>query len=601
MAEDFDLEELIEDFKEFEKASYTKYKDLYEQIKADRKFIGGSQFGTDDDTILGSDIPRANLNITQNAIRTTVNSYLTNQFKWHYEGNDDLNAKQDLFLSDPDNSTGSVEALTNSVGTGLGVLVFSSDYDIDGSIKPVLYSIPDVTNVRLDPNATKLNFADATRAAIVELKSKSWIRKNYGEIDVSWSSEAPLVDISETYDRKNYAPLVTYFVKEDGLNGVTCYKLLGDRLIEDPVTLPYSYIPVVPVFGEQSWAKDNKQTWTGITTQMRPIQRLINYAYRQLLLRMSKSPKNTWISGSEAIQNFEAYYKNSDKTLNPLLMFNEYSKDGKRKLEPPQRLPNAIEFADVDQLMQNALGLTNTIIGIPATGLETTVEKTATEALLNQKTFNNNIRCYIQHLKYSLSLVGMLFAEYTYNQPMYGKIKISVVEGPDAAMEKQEARVQLQSYAPLLTSDSDKQKLVIAQCLIERDNEYVAKFLSLIQPQMTDNELQQQQLLAQADQEIKNRDAQIVELQKRLGDMETNQKIEAYGLQREMLLEDQKFNHQKELKLLDAQIKANDPAEMAKTEADIYKANASIEKEAISLQKEEMKAQNPEVTIVEEV
>jgi hypothetical protein len=137
--------------------------------------------------------------------------------------------------------------------------------------------------------------------------------------------------------------------------------------------------------------------------------------------------------------------------------------------------------------------------------------------------------------------------------------------------------------------------------LIERDNEYVAKFLSLIQPQMTDNELQQQQLLAQADQEIKNRDAQIVELQKRLGDMETNQKIEAYGLQREMLLEDQKFNHQKELKLLDAQIKANDPAEIAKTEADIYKANASIEKEAISLQKEEMKAQNPEVTIVEEV
>lgn len=172
MGEEFDLEELIEEFREFEKSSYSKYKDLYEQIRADRKFIGGSQFSNDDDSLLGSDIPRANLNITQNAIRTTVNSYLTNQYRWHYEGNDDLNAKQDLFLSDPDNSTGSVEALTNSVGTGLGILVFSSDFDIDGSIKPVLYSIPDVTNVRLDPNATKLNFADATRAAIVELKSK---------------------------------------------------------------------------------------------------------------------------------------------------------------------------------------------------------------------------------------------------------------------------------------------------------------------------------------------------------------------------------------------------------------------------------------------
>lgn len=596
MAEDFDLEGLIEDFKGFEKNSYSKYKDLYEQIKADRKFIGGAQFGTDDDTILGSDIPRANLNITQNAIRTTVNSYLTNQYRWHYEGNDDLNAKQDLFLSDPDNSTGSVEALTNSVGTGLGILVFSSDFDIDGSIKPVLYSIPDVTNVRLDPNATKLNFADATRAAIVELKSKDWIRRNYGEIDVSWSSEAPLVDISETYDRKNYAPLVTYFVKEDGVNGVTCYKLLGDRLIEEPVVLPYSYIPVVPVFGEQSWAKDNKQTWTGITTQMRPIQRLINYAYRQLLLRMSKSPKNTWISGSEAIQNFEAYYKNSDKTLNPLLMYNEYSKDGKRKLEPPTRLPNAIEFADVDQLMQNALGLTNTIIGIPATGLETTVEKTATEALLNQKTFNNNIRCYIQHLKYSLSLVGMLFAEYTYNQPMYGKIKLTMTEGPDESMKRQEAHVQLQSYAPLLTSDADKRNLVIAECMVDKSNEYIMNFVKMMTHLPSDNELQQQQLLEQADQEIKNRDAQIIDLQKQIGDMQTNQKIEAYSLEREMLLNKQKHEQAMEMELLKAKLNKNPEVELAKGELEVQKEEIATEREMIKLQNEVQKAQQPSVT-----
>ena len=183
-----DLEDLIERFKKFESASYEKYRELFEQIKLDRKFIGGDQCDTLDHTLtdasIGEGVPLMSLNVVKNAIRTIVNTYIPNQYRWEYNSNgqvnSDLNSIADQFLSDADNSTATVEALTNSVGTALGVLVFSNDYDIDGSIKPVLYSIPDVTNVRLDPNASKLNFADATKAAIVELKSKDWIKNNKG-------------------------------------------------------------------------------------------------------------------------------------------------------------------------------------------------------------------------------------------------------------------------------------------------------------------------------------------------------------------------------------------------------------------------------------
>ena len=597
MAEENNVEDIIQRFKKFERASYDKFKDLYNQIKLDRKFIGGDQCDDLDHTLtdatIGEGVPLMSLNVVKNAIRTVVNTYLPNQYKWQYtnsQGVDtNLNAVADQFLSDADNSTATVEALTNAVGTALGVLVFSNDYDIDGSIKPVLYSIPDCTNVRLDPNASKLNYADATKAAIVELKSKDWFKTNYG-IEYLNEYYKPLIDISEDYDRKTLMPLVTYYEKEN--NQIICYKLAGSELLEEPQTLPYSYIPVVPVFGESDWASASKQSWTGITTIMRPIQRMINYAYRQIIIRASKVPKNTWVGGDEALQGREKYWQNSERNLNPIRIYNEYSKDHTRKLDPPHREDNQIVFNDVSELMDKSLQMTNSIVGIPAIGLESQIERTATEVLANQKTFNNNVRNYIYHLKYSMQLIGLLFAEEMYKQPLYGKIKVSVVAGPDDAMSKQEARVQLTAYANLITSDEDKRKLLMAECAIENDNPYINNFANSLQPQPTQGELQAQQMLEQANTEIKNRDAQILELQKQVNDLQLQQQLQAYSTEQQILLNNQKFEHEKEMKLLEAQITAGNPAEQAKTEAEINKAQMSVEKEAISLRKEQIKALN---------
>ena len=597
MEEKLNIDELIERFKKFERQSYDKFKDLFEQIKLDRKFISGDQVDTLDHTLtdasIGEGVPLMSLNVVKNAIRTVVNTYLPNTYKWQYTNNQgvdvNLNTIADQFLSDADNSTATVEALSNAVGTALGVLVFSNDYDIDGSIKPVLYSIPDVTNVRLDPNASKLNFADATKAAIVEIKSKEWFKTNYG-LEYLNEYYKPLIDISEDYDRKTMMPLITYYEKED--NQVICYKLAGSELLEEPQILPYSYIPVVPVFGESDWANASKQSWTGITTIMRPIQRMINYAYRQIIIRASKVPKNTWVGGDEALQGREKYWQNSERNLNPIRIYNEYSKDHSRKLDPPHREDNQIVFEDVTALMDKSLQMTNSIVGIPAIGLESEIEKTATEVLSNQKTFNNNVRNYIYHLKYSMQLIGLLFAEEIYKQPLYGKIKVTVVAGPDDAMSKQEARVQLSTYANLITSDEDKRKLLMAECAIENDNPYINNFAKTLQPMPSQSELQAQQMLEQANTEIKNRDAQIIELQKQINDLQLQQQLQAYSVEQQILLNNQKFEHEKEMKLLDAQITAGNPAEMAKTQAEIDKAQMSVEKEAISLRKEQIKAMN---------
>lgn len=580
--EELEQTDIISEFRTFEKASYDRWHTLYENIKDDRKYIAGDQTDKVDKKLIGDNVTECRLNVVGNAIRTIVNTYLPNQYKWSYENQEELTRKADEFLSDIDNNTAAVEALSNAIGTGLGVLVFSTDYDIDGSVKPCLYSVSDVTNVRLDPVATKLNFADAKRAAIIELKPKEWIEDTYG---VGSFMEKPLIDIQDNYDHKQYMPLVTYYLKKD--NVINVYKLMGTEIVEQ-ITLPYSYIPVVPVFGEQIW-DDGKITYCGITKQMRPIQRLINYAYRQLILRCAKAPKNTWLADTESTENYGEFYKNSDISLNPFLKYRAWSTDGKRQLPPPTRLPNNFEIDDVNTLMQNALGLTNTIIGIPATGLESEVEKSATEALLNQKTFNNNVRAYLYHLRFSMQLIGLLFAEDAMQQPLFGMIKVNVVEGPDEALKKQEARVTLQQMGALITSDIDKQKLLMAECAVETDNEYVRNFGQSLQPQPTLMEQEQQQLLEQANGEIQNRDQQIIQLQQRIAQLEQEQKINAYSLEREMLLAKQKFEQEKEMKILEAQLAQSNPTEQAKAEAEVTKARLGVEKEIVALNKEEIK------------
>ena len=144
--------------------------------------------------------------------------------------------------------------------------------------------------------------------------------------------------------------------------------------------------------------------------------------------------------------------------------------------------------------------------------------------------------------------------------------------------------------AALITNDVDKQKLLMAQCAIETDNEYVRNFGQMLQPQPTLMEQQQQQLLEQANGEIQNRDQQIVQLQQRIAQLEQEQKINAYSLDREMLLAEQKHKFEMEKLAFEKQLEEETPAEQAKSQAEIVKAQASVEKSLVDLRKTEINA-----------
>ena len=593
MEETLNTEEFdpIKKFKEFEKRSRKKWKHTLERIKEDRKYLGGDQLAKEDVDILGKDRASNKLNIVANAVRTIVNTYREQPYRWRVVDNSTgkdselFNQAGVTFLESPENSTACLEALESSVSFGLGVLVITTDYGVDGNPEPTLYTITDLDNVYLDPEMTKLNGSDANEAAIVELKSRRWVENNYG-IDIS-TLDKPAVDISQDYDRKEYMPLVTYWVKRQGQ--VTCYRLIGNDIVE-AIELSMTYIPVIPLFGEKFYDGD-EELWHGIVDQMKGVQKLINYSYSNILVRLATSPKNTWICESESIEGNEKYFRDSNKTLNPLLIYNKWSADGKRELEAPQRISNEIQLGDVGEMFSQSLQMVNAIIGIPAIGLESETEKTATEVLTASKVFQNNIRSYIYNLRSSLAVAGMCLFEMIQGQPLYGAIKITCVQGPDDALKKQEARVILQQMAPLITEPQDQRKLLIAMANVEQDNEYVRTLVDLLQPIPTQQELQDQELLNQADSTIKQLNLQVVELQKQLEDEKRQAELKGYALEREITLQNMKHQQEMEKMLLQHRLDGTmTDKDLIELSAETQKNEMELEKKAIELDSAKQKA-----------
>ena len=594
--------EVIKSFKDFQKKSRKKYKALINDIKDNKKYVSGDQYSKSDIEILGKDRTENQLNIIKNAIRTITNTYRESTYRWDVTDTT-TNKKSDIlnqfginFLEDPDNDTAIVEALESSVAFGLGVLVLTTDYNVDGNPEPVLYSIKDIEDVFLDPDISKTNGSDACSAAIVELKSRKWVESNYG-IDIS-TIDKPNVDIEQEYDRKEYMPLVTYWTKMKGQ--VVCYKMIGNEIMEE-IPLPMTYIPVIPVFGEKT-ILDDEWSWTGIVNQMKGVQKLINYAYSNILVRLATSPKNVWLGESESIEGNEEYYRDSNKTLNPLLIYNKWSADGKRELEAPQRMSNEIQLGDVGEMFSQSLQMVNAIIGIPAVGLESEVEKSATEVLTAQKTFQNNVRAYIYNLKASLKVVGMCLFELVQGQQLFGSIKINMIQGPEEGLKKQEARVILQQMAPLITEPQDQRKLLMAMANVEDDNQYIKTLVEILQPTPTQQEMKDQEIINQADSTIKQLNLQVAELQKQLEDEKRQSELKSYSLERELTLQNMKHQQEMEKMLLQHRLGGElTDKDLVELSAETQKNEMELEKKAVELDNAKQKANAENIKTASEI
>ena len=503
------IEGLLEDYKKFQKRSHDYYKDFYERIRDDRDFLSGKHFDETDDKRFGKSRLKGQIDIVSNTIRAIANQYSTSPYTW-VTSDEAVNNLASNFLNETNIKSNLAQGLRNAVGFGLGYIVLTTEEDRNGNVVPTLYSVPKVTNVFYDPDSAQIDGSDACKCIIVDIKSKDYIRSTYGDEFVTEKNKKPLFDIDDEYG-EDEMPVITYYVKGKGT--VTIYKLLNSGLLEEPVELMLDRLPVIPIYGEEIFI-DDKLSYRGIVRQIKPIQKLIDYTYSQLCERLAKSPKNAWIGTKEALEGYEDYYKNFDKSVNPLLIFNKYD-SAKKENQPPQRQDMTIQYADLTTVLQNSLGLMQNITGVSSVGIpDQKGEITATEALISAKSYSNNIRNFFDNLKESFKSAGFVFL-----QLLGLDLDVRVEQGPEDQMTRQSARAELMQLAQLVPEEK-RLDLVGAITSTLDNNQFIRKFnMALFEgtsPEIVRMQQQMQQMQAQFQEQLQQQQQANEELQKQL-------------------------------------------------------------------------------------
>lgn len=579
------IDEVIELWKDFESRATAKRSTQISRIKEDREFISGDQWDRDDSRLIAASRPRRTINVLANSVNSTANSYANYPYKW-FSDNPEVDAAADAFLKSGGNARAAYDALFSSVAFGLGYFALGSESITDESGEsveiPALYSVDKVENVYFDPDSVEIDGRDAVEAAIVEFRSKNYIQAKYGSEWVTSKGVRPVVNVSGNID-PDMMCIVTYFRLEDGKCSV--YRLLNHDFLEEPSQLDLERVPIFPVYGERSWDGD-EIIWQGIVRKGAPIQKILNYAFTQLAERMAQAPKPAFLTTPQAVEGYDEGYRNFANNMNPLLLWNATSDDGKTANEKPQRMDNSVQFGDITQIISANLELLSTITGVDAKGLtDGSPQVTATEVIYNERQTQQTIRHFYANLRDTFKAVG----EAVVRLIGFGVVNLDVIQGPSEYMEKQVARQELASLAAIVP-EAEKMKMIDGILLSHGDNPIIRNVFGALhsQPQPTDMERQAFDTVEKMKAAIGEKDAQIAELQRQLeqwkqfsenGDKSTQAKFAEMQLKHQQDLETMAFK---------AQLDAGKNAEYAQMNA--AAKQMELEKQAAELDAANAKA-----------
>lgn len=579
-----DIEEAIRSFHDFETRASAKRETQIERIKEDRAVMAGDQWSKDDRRLVGRGRVRRTINVTNNAVNAVVNNYIGFPYAY-FSGDQDLDGLLAAWLKTKSNERAVKEALAGSVAFGLNYICLGTDTvsDIQGSMEiPVAYTVPDVANVYFDPDSVELDGSDAIEAAIVELRSKNYVKARYGEEFTERSGTTPFVNVSSNHNEDIMA-IVTYYKVED--NQCVCYRILGDKFLQEPVGLGIDRVPVIPVYGEQTWDDDNI-IYQGIVRKATPIQRLINMCFTQLGERMAMSPKPIFMTTPEAIEGYSEGYKNIQYNINPIALFNDKTADGKRDLQPPVRLDNKIDFGDLTGIISSNLELMSSITGVDSRGMfDNKTELTATEVLSSEKQYQTNIRHYFDNLRYSFKSLGEMVLKLL----GYGEVNLEVTQGPDEQMQRQVARNELITLAGIVP-DQQKTALVDGILLASGNNAILRDTYGRLHqvPAPTAMEDQMAMTIEQMKQALDEKNAKMQEMQQEIDFYEKSSREQDKNLEAQFAELD--LRHQQEIEKMAFKAQLDAGLNAGEAQAEAIKQQMEIEKQGIQLDTARVKA-----------
>lgn len=532
------LDKFLRDFDERNKSDV-------QRMRKDRAFACGDQWNEFVTAAGESGRPEAVFNMIDNFKNAIVNPFLARPFDISYTIESTQDNSVDAInewvrgLQNEWQTKNAIETgLIASVECGRGFFYVTNTDDNRIGV----FAVDDPTMVMFDPNSTEINGSDAETCAVVEYITKSKAKAKYGEkydedvrkdflpnLGENFNPQEDMSVIINFYELKTeYQEVQTELgVEKIEVKTVLFTKFLDGNVVQQ-VSLPLNHIPVVPICGTKTWIEKHR-TFVGITHKLRYPQMVINYAVRQLMERLARTPKSQLIIGKTALQGNERYYENADKNLSPLLPYNDFTSGG-QKIDPPVRFDNSVQCDDIISIVQGQMDLMASIVGMPLSGVASSLgaEETAESILLRTKSTESNVSHFTEHAKQSVKQLGVVLLEfYTMYHPEIAQgLRVVVGAGPEAITSKMEARRQLLALSQLYPEDM---KPVIAYGITKTlDNIEISSVSSMLAkllppevlsdeiPQVAKLQMQIQQILQANQQQMAQKDATIKDLQNQL-------------------------------------------------------------------------------------
>lgn len=593
--------DVLNKFKKFAARSKSAFAEMYERIRSDRSYMSGEgQWTKEDDNFIAPTRNRVTVNVLANQVHSVANKYSSYPFTW-YTGDQNIDKEIDDFFSEDSNRFATEEALLDCVSFGLGVLCLGTDTTADGRNVPVIYAITDPERVMLDPDSTELDGSDAMEGALVDYRSKEWVRVHIGEEYLPNRKAKPVFD--GAFSQPGLIPIVTYYwLDTDGCHVAT---FVNDVEVEEKDengevlnnVLPFMRIPIFPVYGERSWTNSDKVIYRGLIAKGKTVQKIVNYSMCQLIERLQLSPKPLFRGYMESFKGYDSYYKKIGSGQNPIAPAQRLANDGKTQLALPEVYNPNIQFADLQNITNGTMNMLSSITGVDSKGLaDNESEITATAVMYTSQVFQNNIKHFFSHLRTSFKALGDTVMVLMGHEGQ----KIDVAQGPEAYMQLQVARQELNSLMGVV-EPTQKGAIVNAILRTHPDNEILAQLYAELNsaPQPTQNEIQLQQLVEQMKTAIENKDQEILALTAQVEAYQRSDKSQDKSHVYE--LEKMKLEHQYgiEDEILKAQLNQGADAEKEaaeaerermRTEADARKAALDIESKNISLETQKIKS-----------
>ena len=584
--------DILKKFKRFQSRSKARFSGLFDRIRENRKFLSNKQWGKRDDKFISKMRNRITVNVISNQCNSVANSYAAYPFTW-FVGDEDIDKRIDQFFESDSNASASQEALLDTASFGLGVLALGSDTDESGNNIPVIYSVDDLERVLIDPDSVELDGSDAMEGALIDYRSREWIRVHMGE---AYLPDERAKSVLGEAGCSELVPIITYYVLDT--DGCHVYTFVNDKevteteIAEDGTEsvkdniIPIHRVPIFPVWGERMWDDNDKKTYCGLVSKTEDVQRIVNYAFTQLAERLGLSPKPQWQGSVEAFKDLDKYYKDAGSGLNPIIPHNRLANDKKTVLEAPKRFDNSVQFADVQGIVSSTLDMLPSITGVDSKGLaDVETDVTATAVEYTSKVFKNNIRHFISHLRTTFKSLG----DTVVSLMGFKGVKVKVTQGPEHYMELQVARQEITALIPMV-DPSQKPALVNALLRTHPCNEILANLYVEINSAHTptQQELQLQQLVDKMKTAIDGKDQEILNLTEQLEAVRKQVENTDKGLQADLLKAKMQHEFKMEELAFQSQLNGNIDAEKAAAEAD--KAQMDVESKAIALETQKVKS-----------